>query len=109
MSPGIEVDIGTKATAGNFFGYTCIGNLVSNIVAMVFIISGVVFFIYLVWGGFDYLTSEGDKGKVGEAQKRISSALIGLAIVAASWAIYQIVLTFFGIDLSKLCTDNPVG
>ncbi len=104
-----EVDIETPATAGNFFGFTCIGNFVSNIVSMAFIISGIAFFLILVWGGIDWLTSGGDKAKVEGASKRITSALIGLAIVAASFAIYKLVLDFFGIDLSKICTTTPVG
>lgn len=103
------VDIGTEATRDNFFGYTCIGNLVSNLVAAGFLVSGVIFFVYLVWGGIDYLNSGGDKGKIDGAQKRISSALIGLTIVASSWAIYQLVLVFFGIDVDKICSANPVG
>lgn len=106
---GIPVDIGTKVTEGGFFGYTCIESLVSNIVSMVFIVSGIVFFVFLVWGGFDILTSGGDKTRLADGQKRLTSALIGLAIVSTSYAIYKVVLIFFGIDLSKICTDNPVG
>lgn len=109
MNSGITVDIGTKATEGNFFGYTCIGNLANNIISAVFILSGVMFFVYLVWGGFDILTSEGDKTKLADGQKRLTSALIGLAIVSTSYAVYKIVLIFFGIDLGNLCTSNPVG
>lgn len=103
------VDIGTKVTRDNFFGYTCIGHLVSNLVAAGFIVSGVVTFLYLVWGGVDYLLSGGDKTRIDGAQKRISSAVIGLAIVASSWAIYQIILVFFGVDVDKICSANPVG
>lgn len=91
-----------------FFGYTCIGNLVSNAVAVAFIVAAVAFFAFLVVGGMEWLTSGGDKAKIQESQKRISNAVIGLAIVAASFAIYTLVLDFFGIDLSKLCTKNPV-
>jgi hypothetical protein len=103
------VDIGTEATRNNFFGYTCIGHLVSNSVAAAFIFSGVAFFGFLVWGGVDWLVSGGDKAKVESAQKRISAALVGLAIVASSYAIYIIVLDFFGINLDALCTANPLG
>lgn len=103
------VDIATPANANSFFGYTCIGHLVSNSVAAAFIVSGIAFFGFLVWGGVDWLMSGGDKGKVESAQKRISAALVGLAIVASSYAVYQIVLTFFGINLDALCTDNPLG
>ena len=103
------VNIEEVATAGNFFGYTCIGSLVSNLVAVAFIVSGIAFFGFLVLGGIQWLTSGGDKGKIEMAQRRISSALIGLTIVAASYAIFTLVLTFLGIDLSKLCTAEPVG
>ena len=77
------VDIETRATQGNFFGYTCIGHLVSNLVADGFIVGGVITFLYLVWGGMDYLMAGGDKGKIESGQKRISSAIIGLAIIAS--------------------------
>lgn len=105
----IELPIGENVTRNNFFGYTCIGHLVSNIVSAAFIISGIAFFLILVMGGVEYLTSGGDKGKVESSQKRISSALIGLAIVASSYAVYMLVLEFFGINLNALCTQNPLG
>lgn len=100
------VDIGGQVTG--FFGYTCIGPLVSNSVAVAFIFAAIAFFIFLVMGGVEWLTSGGDKTKIEQAQKRISNAVIGLAIVAASYAVFTLALDFFGIDLSKLCTDNPV-
>ncbi|HSV94909.1 MAG TPA: hypothetical protein VLH94_03000 [Spirochaetia bacterium] len=103
------VDIGTEVTKGNFFGFTCIGNFVSNAISVAFIIAGIAAFVYLVIGGINWLTSGGDKVKIDTAQKMITNALIGLAIVAASYAVYTLVLEFFGIDLSALCTDNPVG
>jgi hypothetical protein len=102
-----SVNIGAE-TSG-FFGYTCIGNLVSNIVAAAFMVSGIAFFVFLVWGGVQYLTSGGDKTGTADAQKKITAAFIGLFIVASSWAVYQLVIYFFGINLNSLCTDKPVG
>lgn len=102
-----SVNIGAE-TAG-FFGYTCIGHFVSNLVAAAFIVAGVVFFVYLVWGGVQYLMSGGDKTGIADAQKKIAAAFIGLFIVASSWAIYQIVIIFFGLNLNTLCTASPVG
>jgi len=104
----IELPIGEMATKNNFFGYTCIGHLVSNLVAATFIISGIAFFVYLVMGGVQWLTSGGDKAKIESSQKMISAALIGLAIVASSYAVYMIVLEFFGINLDALCTESPL-
>jgi hypothetical protein len=104
-----NTSVNIEAETADFFGYTCIGNLVSNLVAAAFIVAGVAFFVYLVWGGIQYLTSGGDKVGTGDAQKKIAAAFIGLTIVASSWAIYQLVIYFFGIDLNSLCTANPVG
>lgn len=103
------VDIEPIANAGNFFGYTCIANLVSNIVSVALIIASVTFFILLVWAGIDWLTSGGDKARVESAQKRITNALIGIIIVASSWALYQLVLNFLGVNLQNICSPNPVG
>lgn len=106
-TPTQLVDIGKEVNG--FFGYTCVGPLISNIVAFAFIIAGIAFFVLLVMGGLEWLTSGGDKTKIQQAQQRISNALIGFAIVAASFAIYTIALQFFGLDHSLLCSENPVG
>lgn len=105
-SAGTTVDIGTPATAGNFFGYTCIGHLISNIVSVAFVVSGVAFFIFLVLGGIEWLMAGNDKSKVENAQKRLTNALIGLTIVATSYAIFTLVTRFFGIDFSQLCPSS---
>lgn len=53
-------------------------------------IGGLAVFIALLIGGFLYLTSVGDPGKMREAKDRISSALIGLVIL---FSIYLILNT----------------
>lgn len=103
------VNIGEEASKNNFFGYTCIGGLISNVASVAFVVAAIATFVYLVIGGLNWLTSSGDKGKIDVAQKMITNAIIGLAIIAASWALYTLVLQFFGIDLKALCTENPIG
>ena len=41
----------------------------------------------------------GDKGKVESAQKKITQSIVGLALVAASYALFQIVQYFLGIKI----------
>ena len=74
---------------------TDLGRLVSTGVSVVIIVSGILVFVYLVWGGLEWLTSGGDKGKTESARNRITAALVGLAIIAASWALVQIIGYFF--------------
>jgi len=101
------VDIDSQV--GSYFGYTCIGNFISNMVSLGIVIAGLAVLLYLVWGGIEWITAGGDKNKTETAQKRLTNAIVGLAIVAASWALWKIVLYFFGVNLDALCTQNPLG
>jgi len=82
-----------------YFGYSNLGNFISNMISFAIIIASIAFAAFLIMGGFQYLTSGGDKTKTEEARSRITNALIGLAIVTASWAVWKIVVYFFGIDI----------
>lgn len=82
-----------------YFGYSNLGNFISNMTSFIIIIAAIAFFAYLVLGGFQYLTSAGDKTKTEEARARITNAIIGLTIITAAWAIWKIVIYFFGIDI----------
>ena len=78
---------------------TDIGKLISSAIQIAFIIAGILTFAFLVIGGIEWLTSGGDKTKTQVARDRITAALVGLAIVAASWAIIQLISIFFGIEI----------
>jgi hypothetical protein len=78
---------------------TDIGTIFAPAANLAIIIAAIMVFFYLLWGGISWLTSGGDKTKTEEAQKRITAAVIGLAIVASAWAIMNIIDTFFGIGL----------
>jgi len=70
-------------------------------------VGGLAFIIYLVWGGIEYLTSAGDKGRIDDASKKISSAVIGLAILVGSYAVVYFVQGVLKIDLLKpIFPDN---
>lgn len=78
---------------------TDIGVLISRVISVAFILAGILTFAFLVYGGIEWLTSGGDKGKTESARNRITAAVVGLAIVAASWALMQLISYFFGVDV----------
>lgn len=80
------------------FQITNLGLLISRTLNIALLIAGILVFVYLVWGGIQWITSGGDKGKTEEARSRITAALVGLAIVAAAWAVMRLISYFFGID-----------
>lgn len=53
---------------------------------------GVVFLVLIIYGGFLWMTAAGDQEKVKKAKNLITSAIIGLVIIAAGYAIVRFVL-----------------
>ncbi len=57
------------------------------------IIVGAISIIMIIFGGFRYITSGGDSGKVGSAKNTLIYAIVGLVIVALAQLIVRVVLT----------------
>jgi hypothetical protein len=77
-------------------------NLVRVVILLFLVTASVISFIFLLVGGANWVTSGGDRGKVEEARRQITAALIGLVIILTAWAILQIMATFIGVDLSNV-------
>ncbi|OGD62299.1 hypothetical protein A2160_00720 [Candidatus Beckwithbacteria bacterium RBG_13_42_9] len=75
------------------------GTLLSAGLQVAIILSAILTFAYLVWGGVQWITSGGDKSAYEAARGRITAALIGLAIVAAAAALMKLIGFFFGVDV----------
>ena len=106
------VSVGTLlSSAGSAFAQTTInvsldsagfqidsfGDLMTGLLNMVMFVAAILVFAYLIWGGVQWITSGGDKGKTEEARNKITAAIIGLAVVAASYALFQLVINFLGV------------
>ncbi len=68
--------------------------------------AGVLAFLYLLWGGIQWITAGGDKDALDKARKRITQALIGLAIVFSVYALLYIIRVLFGINLIQVVINN---
>jgi hypothetical protein len=78
---------------------TDVGVLISKTISFTFIIAGILVFGFLVYGGMTWLTAGGDKTKTEAARTMITNAVIGLAIIASSWAVMKVLSFFFGVDV----------
>lgn len=87
---------------GNEAGPPAIGSLISSFIGAFFIFAFVAAFFYLLIGGFNWITSGGDKAKLEAARNQITNALIGLIIVGAGWAMMSLVGGFLGIEFPNL-------
>ncbi|MBI3380214.1 hypothetical protein HY029_05665 [Candidatus Gottesmanbacteria bacterium] len=81
---------------------TNFGTLIGGIVGIALVLAAIFAFIYLIWGGIQWITSGGDKAGVEAAQHRIQAALLGLLIVASTWALFSVMGSILGIDIFHL-------
>jgi hypothetical protein len=88
-------DIETPAL--EFFKIQKLGTFITGFFQFVLVISAIMAMAYLIWGGINWMMSEGDKAKYEEARNRITAAIIGLAIIASVWVLWRLVLYFLGI------------
>jgi hypothetical protein len=70
----------------------CIPYLIGNTVNVLLGAFGSLFLALLIWGGFQYMMAQGDEKKVKSAQETLKNAILGMVIVAASYAIATFVL-----------------
>ena len=75
--------------------------VISGVLQIIMIIAALICFIYLVWGGIEWMTSGGEKSAVAAARQRISAAFVGLLIVLAAWAIITLLEYLFGFSILK--------
>lgn len=78
---------------------TDLGDFVSRVFSAIIIVGGIATFIYMVYGGLQWIMAGGEKDKVKDAREKITQAVIGLAILASAWAIYKLIDYFFGIGI----------
>lgn len=72
-----------------------IEDIVSKIINYLLYAVGIASVVMLIFGGFKYITSGGDSGKVGEAKNTILYAIIGLVVAILAWAIVSFITKQF--------------
>lgn len=73
--------------------------IVNAFIKLILMVAAIIAFVFLVIGGIKWVMSGGDKEAAATAQKTITSAILGLVIVFAAWAIMRLIEYFFGIEL----------
>ena len=69
-----------------------IQGLAQRVVGWILLIAGIVAVLFLIWGGFQYLTAGGNAEQAQKAKTTIINSVIGIVIIALSYFIYNAVL-----------------
>lgn len=67
--------------------------VIKSIISAIIAVLGLVAVIYIIIGGVNYMTANGDTSKLEKAKKTILYALIGLVVSALAFVIVQFAIT----------------
>jgi len=98
MATSQNIDLGVPGQFANVVNYTPTG-FVQSAINILLVAAGLVAFFWLLIGGVQWIMAGGDKEGTEKARKRITAALIGLAIVFSVFALVKILEQVFGVSL----------
>ncbi len=86
---GVSIDFPTS-----FAGFSSqdLKTTIQNIIRLILGFLGIITILIILAGGFKWMTSFGEEGKIEEAKKLISAGVVGLVVVLASYAISSFVI-----------------
>jgi hypothetical protein len=79
--------------------YSSTSSLINNILPNVYIAGGLIIFIMIVMGGFTIISNAGNPDKIKDGSKTITSAIMGLLVLFASYWIIQIIQVVTGASI----------
>lgn len=88
-----------QGTATADTAYSGVGSLINNILPNIYIAGGIVIFFMIIIGGFTIIANAGDSHKIQEGTKTITSAIMGFAVLFASYWIIQIIQVVTGVPI----------
>ena len=87
--------------AGKTGGYdvgdtsTSLESIISSVIYAVLGLVGVIFLVMVIYGGFTWMTAQGNEEKVKQANNIVMSSLFGLIITLAAYAISTMAINYF--------------
>ena len=80
--------------------------ILENIIKLLAPAAGIAFFIMMLVGGFQFLTSGGDPKAAGAARATLTYALIGIILVVVSWLILVLIRNITGASVTTVEIPN---
>jgi len=77
-------------------------DVISRIIGVMTIVAGILFIFQFIISAYGYMTAGGDQQKMSTATKKITSALIGLIVVVAAYAIMSLLGKLLGFEFLNL-------
>jgi len=84
-----------------------LADIFENLIGVVGAIAGVLLFVFLVIGGFSYLSSGGEPKSTESAKNTITYALIGIVFLLLAWFLLYFIQEFTGVKVTEFIIPCP--
>lgn len=75
-----------------------LGDVVSRVTTFLIPIGAVILLFVLIWGGYDFMLSQGNPEKVKTARAKITAGIIGLVIMVFAFTITRLIAMIFNLE-----------
>jgi hypothetical protein len=91
----------TSRSIKNVPAFQSLGGFISAVLPSIFVISGIILFVLIVFGGLTMILNagSGDAKKVEQGQQALTSAMIGMVVIFCAWWIIKIIEYLTGITI----------
>lgn len=103
MFPLFQVGIANVNGVATLKGFE---GIFANTVAALLAIAGILLFVVLIAGGFQYITSGGDPKKIEAARKTLTYAIAGIIAVALAFMILRFFQVLTGAPVTNFIIGN---
>jgi hypothetical protein len=104
-----QTTIDIRSQASSISPITEFAPTLEGFIRALLFVASLLAFGYMLWGGLDWVTSQGDSGKIETARKKITQSVVGLVILFSMGAIFMLVQYVLGISILKSGSTGSSG
>lgn len=97
-----NITVGSQTITGPLKNISTVGDIISRVLLFLFPAAGLVLLVVLIWGGFDFIQSEGNPEKVKSAWAKITAGIVGFILLVLSMLFVRLIAVIFGLDTGTL-------
>lgn len=76
-----------------------LSTIISSFISVALLFGAIATLGYMVLAGLNWITAGGDTAKVQKARDKFIQSIVGLALLASTWAVFLVIQYFFGINI----------
>ncbi len=75
-----------------------VGDVINRLLEVLVPIAGIILLFVLIWGGYEFMMSQGNPEKIKGAQAKITTGIIGFILLVISFFLVRLIAKIFGLD-----------